>query len=244
MDGWRDIPRYQVFRIAGVPVCLDALYPLMPMVIAFSLLSRNAPSVVKLCIFGLIAVAGATLSILVHEVSHALTARLFKLRTEEIRIGAFYGLALIEQAPCTRRQEIAILIAGPLANAALFLLLWALLGMPAINDRMYFESTFGSMRSQDWLTMNSLRWLAYLNLGLTLFNLVPAFPLDGGRICRAALFGRVTDARLVRMIAWCGVFLGVWSLFGAVGFSALFPAGILLITANYGIAKGELPPPD
>ncbi len=244
MEGWRDLPSYRVGRVVGVPLYIDALYPLMPIVIGFSLIGRNAPSFAKLLIFGLIAVAGATLSILAHEISHAMAARMFKLRTEEIRISGFYGLAIIEQGAVTRGQEIAILLAGPLANAALFILLWVLLGMPALSDRLYFESTFDSMVHEDWLTMNSLRWLAYLNLGLAAFNLVPAFPLDGGRICRAYFLGTVRDDKLVRSIAWIGVFIGVWSLFGAVAFSALFPAGILLISANYGIAKGEFPAPD
>lgn len=79
---------------------------------------------------------------------------------------------------------------------------------------------------------------------MLVFNLVPAFPLDGGRIWRIALSGKVPDARLVRIIAYTGVVIGVWSFFGAAAYPALFAAGIMLIYANYGIAKGEIPPPD
>lgn len=245
MDGWRDIPSYEAGRIAGIPVRFDALYPLMPGAIALSLIGRNAPDFGRLVLFALIIIAGATLSILLHELGHSIAARRYNLHTREIRIGGFYGLASIEHQGLTRGQEIGILIAGPLTNAAIFVLLWMALGMPALSDRLYFDmGSLETMRQQNWLTSNSLRWLAYFNLGLTVFNLVPAFPLDGGRICRAYFSGKVTDGKLVKVIAYCGVFIGVWSFFGAAAFPSLFGAGILLIVANYAIAKGEVPPPD
>jgi Zn-dependent protease len=247
MDGWREIPCIEAGRIGGVPVRFDAVYPVMVLAIALSMIGRNAPSLSALAIFTLIAIAGATLSILLHELGHVAMARRFHLRAEEIRIGGFYGLAVLEDAPRSRLQRIAVLAAGPAVNAALFVLFWMLLGMPGLNSRLYFDygpDMFQTLAQQNWLTSTSLRWLAFLNLGMAVFNLIPAFPLDGGRIWRLALAGKVRDEKLVRAIAWTGIVIGVWSFFGTVAYPGMLAAGILLIIANYGIAKGEISPPD
>lgn len=247
MDGWHDIPSYEIARLGGIPVRFDALYPLMVAAIALSMIGRNSPDLASLALFTLIAIGGATLSILLHELGHAAMARRYQLRTEEIRIGGFYGWAVIEDAPRTRLQTIAVLAAGPTVNIAIFIGLWMLLGMPGLNSRLYFHygaDTFHSMAGRNWLAHYSMQWLAYLNLGMAVFNLLPAFPLDGGRMWRLALSRTFSDAKLVRGIAWTGVAIGVWSFFGTVAYPGMFAAGLMLIVANFAIAKGEIPPPD
>ena len=89
----------------------------------------------------------------------------------------------------------------------------------------------------------SLQWLAYVNVGMVIFNLMPAFPLDGGRIARLLLGNILADAVAVRIIAGLGVFIGVWSVFGIVSYPALLLAGPMLALANYGIWQGELAAP-
>ena len=91
-------------------------------------------------------------------------------------------------------------------------------------------------------------WLAYVNVGMVIFNLMPAFPLDGGRIARLLLGNILADAVAVRIIAGLGiaglgVFIGVWSVFGIVSYPALLLAGPMLALANYGIWRGELAAP-
>ena len=89
----------------------------------------------------------------------------------------------------------------------------------------------------------SLQWLAYVNLGMLIFNLLPAFPLDGGRIARLLLGNVVPDARAVRLIAGTGLIMGAWSVLGIASYPALILAGPMLVLANYGIWKGELAAP-
>lgn len=144
MDGWRDIPSTAIGRFGGIPLRIDALYPVLPVLL--SLIGRNSPNFAMLAAFGLLAIAGATLSIFLHEVGHVVAVRYFGLRTEEIRISGFYGFAVIEQRPMSRWQEIAILLAGPLANAVIFLWLWVTLGMPSLDSHLYLgRASFEAM---------------------------------------------------------------------------------------------------
>lgn len=88
--------------------------------------------------------------------------------------------------------------------------------MPGLNSHLYFDygaDTYQMLSKSNWLVSATLRWLAYFNLGMLVFNLVPAFPLDGGRIRRIAFSNRQPDARLVKLIAYTGVFIGIWSFF-------------------------------
>lgn len=99
MDGWRDIPSFEVCRFGGIPVRVDALYPVMAISIFISLIGRYSPTFAMLVAFGLLTLAGATLSILLHEIGHAGAARYFGLRTEEIRVSGFFGFTVIEHRP-------------------------------------------------------------------------------------------------------------------------------------------------
>ncbi len=245
MDGWRDIPSFEVGRIAGIPVRFDALFPLMVGAILLGFIGRNAPTFAHLIALAAIAVIGATLSILLHELGHAMAARRFGVATDEIRIGGFYGLAILSDVPPTRRAAILILLAGPLMNVAIVVCLWLLLGMPRISDHLYLGvPSLDTLKSPHFIWWDAARSLAYLNIGLAVFNLMPAFPLDGGRMARLLLNGRLGDVRAVSIIGGTGVLIGVWALFGAALYRGLFAAGLFLIFANYAIAKGEVPPPD
>jgi Zn-dependent protease len=78
---------------------------------------------------------------------------------------------------------------------------------------------------------------------MLIFNLLPAFPLDGGRIARLLLGNVLADAVAVRIVAGAGVIMGVWSVLGIVNYPALILAGPMLVLANYATWKGELAAP-
>ena len=128
-----------------------------------------------------------------------------RLYADEIRIGGFYGLAILAGSPARRIDSILILLAGPLANAINSILLLLALGMPTLTDLLYLGTPmFASPVTDVPVLRVSLQWLAYVNVGIVIFNLLPAFPLDGGRIARLLLGNVLADAVAVRLVAGAG----------------------------------------
>src|SRR5690606_29675230 len=109
-------------------------------------------------------------SVLVHELGHAVPARLYGVRTLEIRLWFLGGVAQFKDIPRRRGAEALVALAGPVTSLALGALLW--LALPAARG-----STATTV----------LAYLGVTNVGLALFNLVPAIPLDGGRVLRSLL---------------------------------------------------------
>lgn len=115
-------------------------------------------------------------SILLHEFGHSLTAQALGLRVRSITLFLFGGLARLSGEPKTARDEFLIAAAGPVVSVALGLLFWAIAALvpSSAEDPNILAVSFG--------------WLGTINLVLAVFNLVPGFPLDGGRLLRAAVW--------------------------------------------------------
>ena len=141
-------------------------------------------------------------SVLFHELSHSVVAKLYKLSVESITLFVFGGLARIARDPSSAMQEFNIAIAGPLSSMFLAGCFWLVArGVP--NHQLIFAAC---------------TWLWEINLMLALFNLVPGFPLDGGRILRGIAWGitknfdRATKiaSGAGRFFAYLLIFSGVW----------------------------------
>jgi Zn-dependent protease len=168
----------QIFRVAGIPVRVDASWLLVFALIAWSLASGYFPHVLPELTPGaawLHAVTAAALlfaSVFLHELSHALVARRQGVRVSGIRLHVFGGVSELESEPATPHAEFLIAVVGPLTSFALAALCYSLgrtwAGVP-------------------WLTALT-GYLTAVNLIVGLFNLVPGFPLDGGRLLRAMLW--------------------------------------------------------
>lgn len=146
-------------------------------------------------------------SVLLHELGHAVVARRFGVSTHRIVLYPFGGIASLDREPDTPRAEALVALAGPGVNFALVLaaLPLAALGVPGVG------------------------LFIAVNLGLGLFNLVPAFPMDGGRVLRAwwtVRHGR-TDATL-RALGVSRVFAGLFLIGGLLGNLSLLLVGGLL----------------
>ena len=198
-------------------------------------------------IFGIVGALFLFLCVTLHELGHALVARAFGRRSAAIQLGAFWGFVLLEGRSRSAREAVAILIAGPFANALVFVALWLLLGQPEITGHLYFHWERGQI-PELWSpgVRTAVRWLAMANLGMVILNLLPAFPLDGGRIVRVllGLFGGLGDGRAVRTVAVSGIIVGTWIVFGIAAYPALLGLAPLLLLTNYAIYTGEIAAPD
>ena len=173
------------FRLAGIRVTIDPSWFLIFLLVAWSLATGYLPEqlpgaaspVLWLLAGGLaLALFG---SVLAHEFSHSLVARSRGVDVDEITLFIFGGAAKLRDEPRDAASEFLIAAAGPALSVALgagILILGALL-----------ESTIpAALHAGLW-------WLGMINLALAVFNLIPGFPLDGGRILRAILWWRTGD---------------------------------------------------
>ena len=157
-------------------------------------------------------------SVLTHEMCHSLVARALGMRVSRITLFIFGGVSQIEEEPRTARIELLMTIVGPGSSAVLGVFFWGL-------------SWLGS-HQLGWpgLATGALQFIGKINLALAVFNLVPGFPLDGGRVLRSILWSAWQDEyRATKVAARCGMGLGglMIALGGAdllvPGFAQMFP---------------------
>jgi Zn-dependent protease len=211
MNFLADTPRLEIFRLGGIPVRVDVTFALVPLFL-FGIL-QQAPLAIAAPAYAAI-IAGVFLSVLLHEIGHATVARSLGVPVGEILVGGFYGYAHLLETPRSTAANVAILFAGPLANGLIFLGLWNLLGFPDINLRGYFGTLepSQSIAERPWL-LHAVLTLTRVNLAMLIFNLLPAFPLDGGRIYRDLIATLTSRASAAKIIAGLGVIVGLWSAF-------------------------------
>jgi len=144
-------------------------------------------------------------SVLFHELSHSLVAQHYKIRVVSITLFLFGGLARIEREPSKAVQEFNIAIAGPLASAFLAG------GFFGLTLLLPYSQTVGALAT----------WLCRTNAALAVFNLLPGFPLDGGRIFRAIVWGATKNFEKAtrvagasgKLIAYAMILSGAWGAF-------------------------------
>ncbi|MGR3759231.1 site-2 protease family protein [Roseobacteraceae bacterium NS-SX3] len=188
---------------------------------------RGWPAAVENTVFVLALFA----CVLAHEFGHALMARHYGIRTPDITLLPIGGLARLESMPRNPWHEMAVAVAGPLVNVAIWLLL-ALLGLaPAAGLFAGLEAASGTGFSFEAF----MQRLAAVNLILAVFNMIPAFPMDGGRVLRAALSLAMDRVKATRAASTAGQIVAL--LLGFAGLSWGNPvlvliAGFVFIAAN------------
>lgn len=141
--------------------------------------------------------------VVLHELGHSLTARHFGIGVRRILLMPIGGMAEFESIPREPRRELLITLAGPAVNFAIAGLLWSLVGSP----RQW------SLSSYEADALGFAHLLLHWNLLMGCFNLVPVFPMDGGRIFRALLATRLT---YVRATFWAATVGKILAMVGAV----------------------------
>jgi Zn-dependent protease len=170
----------------------------------------DAP-LIELLIVGLTNGLVLLVSILIHELSHSIIAQKYGLKVEEIELYLFGGVSKIGEEPKTPKSEMIISVVGPLSS------LFIGIGLLLINFLpIHIHPIL-------WVT---LFYSGISNIGLGIFNLIPAFPIDGGRILRAYLWKRRNNLlSATKSASKVGVFVGYGLI--AYGFFQMFTTGIL-----------------
>lgn len=186
----------RVTRLLGVDINLD-IGVVLVLILAWFYWGHNGS--ISAFLYGCALVVLVFLSVLAHEMGHAIAARERGVQVLDVTLTPVAGVARVEQASNSPLDELFIAISGPGANLAIFMVLfpWTLLIAVVWGPETLFAA---GDRFRDLNLASMVTAVAVLNFAMMVFNLLPAFPLDGGRVLRAFLSTR-TDRRQATMIA-------------------------------------------
>ncbi len=204
-------------RLVGTEVRIHLTFLLLLGWIAIVAGASEGRAAVLDAVVLLLAVFGC---VLLHEFGHVLTARHFGIRTRDITLLPIGGVASIDRMPDKPSQELLIAIAGPAVNVVIAIVL-----VGAFGARFDAGQMSAAIERRD---VDLVSRLAVVNVMLVLFNLIPAFPMDGGRVLRALLAFRLGRARATRIAAGIGQAVA----FG-LGFLGLFGNPLLIFIALF-----------
>jgi Zn-dependent protease len=179
---------------------------------------------------GLLFVLLIVASVLVHELGHVLMAQQFGVKVLDVTLWPFGGVARIEQIPARPRGEFLISLAGPAMNFAIFVALLPILLIIGLAGGR--DSLLAGAQLFDRITLTGLvTYVAITNLLIMAFNMIPAFPMDGGRVLRAVLTGVIGRDRATSVAVWLGTALAL----GAVGWG-IWDRSLVLIAVGIFVA--------
>ena len=211
--------KFKLFRLFGFSIEADATWILLAVLVTWSLATGLFPhyfegfSARAYWTMAVLGAAGLFMSIILHELGHSLVARRFGLQIKSITLFVFGGVADMENEPSSARAELLMALAGPATSIALSL--------------VFLGAAFAVGRGGGVSLLQGLfRYLAGLNGLLAAFNLLPAFPLDGGRVLRAALWAWRGNLRwATRFASGVGGAFGIFLI--ALGVLSLFSGNVL-----------------
>lgn len=180
---------FKLIRIAGIDVCIHVTFFLL---LAFIGLSAYATGGLAGAVQGVAFVSLVFLCVLLHEFGHALAARRYGIRTPDITLLPIGGIARLDRMPEKPSQELVVAIAGPLVNVAIVILL-----LPFVRAQV-------DPQVLQHVEAGLLTKLFVANIVLVVFNMIPAFPMDGGRVLRAFLAMRMDYGKATAIAATIG----------------------------------------
>jgi len=206
--GRHNIP---IGRILGIPIGLDYSWFIVFALLTWMLAGSYYPEEFKgwppllYWVTGAVTAIMLFVSVLLHELGHSVVALRYGVPVRSITLFLFGGVAQIEGEPPSAIAEFLIAIAGPLVSLALAVLFYAVQPLAADMEPL----------------LGLAKYLAYMNTALVLFNVIPGYPLDGGRVFRAivwAITGNIRRATLIaanvgRFFAFVLIFVGIWQTF-------------------------------
>jgi Zn-dependent protease/predicted transcriptional regulator len=211
-------------HILGIPIDLDYSWFLIFVLLTWTFAVgyypaefHNWPTAMYWAL-GAVTAVMLFVSVLLHELGHSVVAIHYQIPVRRITLFIFGGIAQIAAEPPSPSAEFLIAVAGPLVSLALMSLFMLLAPLSAPMPALWALFTY----------------LAFINGALVVFNLIPGFPLDGGRVFRAIVWGITRNFRratviagtLGRIVGFLFIFLGVWLIFGGNFINGLWIAFI------------------
>ena len=219
---------FPLFSVFGFRISIDLSWFVLAALIVWSLATGLFPdalpdrSAQTYYIMGTVAALGMFASIVFHELAHSVVARIYGIKIAGITLFIFGGVAELEDEPPTPKSEFLVAIAGPISSIVL-------------GATLYLIASFFEASSLPEV-LAVLSYLTVINIVLAVFNLIPAFPLDGGRMLRAALWWWQGDLRkATRVASLLGAALGIALMaFGAYNsFQGALVGGMWQILIGY-----------
>ncbi|MEZ4293767.1 MAG: site-2 protease family protein [Polyangiaceae bacterium] len=208
----------RIARIAGIEVRVHATFALLLLWVAY--VERAASGTMRAALIGVIFILFVFATVVLHELGHALVAQRYGVQTKEITLLPIGGVSRLERMPEDPRQELWIAAAGPMVSVAVAgLLFLALLAAGA------WPAPAGPWWGGVWRFVQRLMWV---NVALAAFNLLPAFPMDGGRVVRSLLARKMPYPQATEWAARLGQ--GFALAFGILG---VFYSPILILIALF-----------
>lgn len=200
-------PSLGLGSIAGIPIRVHWSFSLLLLWVAFANFAVSAS--LGSALLSLVFILLVFVCVLLHELGHSLTAQRYGIQTRSITLSPIGGLAALEASPRTWKAEFWVTLAGPAVNAVIALLLAPVVFFK-VGTQFDPANPFGSVGG--FVVM-----LFAANLMLTIFNLIPAFPMDGGRLFRSLLtpsLGRLRATRIAsRTGQVCAVLMGIGAIY-------------------------------
>ncbi|HUF60706.1 MAG TPA: site-2 protease family protein [Verrucomicrobiales bacterium] len=182
---------FRLVTIAGTELRVHVTFLLLLLWVVISFSAGGKPD---LALGALVFICALFLCVILHEFGHVFAARRYGIRTPDITLLPIGGVARLERMPRKPEQELVVALAGPLVNVAIALILFLILRVvPNLDLTFQLTSPRGLAVS-----------LMAVNIWLVLFNLIPAFPMDGGRVFRALLATKLGYARATDIAATVG----------------------------------------
>ena len=204
-------------RIAGIDVYIHFTFFLLLAWVAF--IHWKQTGSIGAALVGVLFILSIFACVVLHELGHALAAKKYAIRTRDIILLPIGGVARLEKMPDKPVQELWVALAGPAVNVGI---------ATALAVYLYVSNSFSPVDQSTMTTAPFLERILGVNIFLVLFNMIPAFPMDGGRVLRALLAMRLAYTRATRISANLGQ--GIALLFGIFG---LFYNPLLLFIAFF-----------
>lgn len=198
---------FRVLDVAGIPIRIHVTFFLILFLGAYqwgSMTGTLIGAVFEIALMVLLFVC-----VTLHELGHSLVAKVFGIPVRQIVLLPLGGIAQITKNPEKPLHELLIAIAGPLVNVVIAILLLAALGFSAAPQMLTGHGLLPDEMSNTPSLTTLLSWLLMANVSLAIFNLIPAFPLDGGRVFRALIAMFTGYPRATRLASATGQFIAI-----------------------------------
>lgn len=213
---------FKLAKVAGIDIFIHWTFSLLLLFIIF--INYKAEQNAIRILWSVLFIFAIFTTVILHELGHALAAKNFNIKTKDITLLPIGGLARLEKIPEKPAEELIVASAGPLVNIALAFITGIFITVPETTEQLIRELSDGVNSDNFFLNF------FLVNFWLALFNLIPAFPMDGGRILRALLSYKLQRHVATRIAARIGQFLAmVFIIFGFFTSPFLIFIGIFVI---------------